>query len=132
MDRSDLTIALGLRELTAKAKYYRTESDRFERLAEALREAEIALQSSNGNSPTKGGRPANDSDRQLLNEAFDSMPDQFSFSEIKDSAIAKGMTLENFRRLFRELREQGMMIEKVKATGRRDGLYEKKKQAAPH
>ena len=110
-----------------QAKQHRSEAERLERLASALQEAERALRS-NGRTTDGPGRPANDEDRKAIQDALAMMPAQFSLDQLKKAA--KALKRDTFRRLFREAKEQGLVVEKIRAIGRRKGLYVKNEQAA--
>ncbi|MGD0461005.1 MAG: hypothetical protein ABSB74_00815 [Tepidisphaeraceae bacterium] len=112
----------------AQAKYHRAEADRFEKLATSFREAEAALRSANGQ--YLANRPKNGKKRIILRNAISEMPTEFVLSDLKALALSKGLKLHVFRRLFREERDQGNVVEKVKAVGRRAGTYQKIERAA--
>lgn len=122
------TLEAGLSALLTKAKFHRQESERYDRLAMSFREAEAALRSENGRA--SADRPKNGKKRTVLRDAIKEMPVEFVLSDLKTLALNKGLKLHVFRRLFREERERGVVIEKTKAMGRRPGTYVKSEQAA--
>jgi imidazoleglycerol phosphate dehydratase HisB len=128
MKKGAHTLEAGLSALLAKAKYHRQEVERYDRLAIAFREAEAALRSENGRPISD--RPKNGKKRTILQEAIKEMPAEFVLSDLKTLVLNKGLKLHVFRRLFREELGRGVVVEKIKAMGRRPGTYVKSEQAA--
>jgi hypothetical protein len=122
--KTEVTISVGIEAMLSKAEHFRKEADRFERLAAAMREVERAL-APNGKAAPKAGRPANERDRKVVLDAIATMPERFGLKHLKE--VTNGhIKVDAFRRLFREVRDDGTIREITKARGQRDGIYEKR------
>lgn len=116
------TISDGRQALSQKVAFHRAELQRFERMVQALDEAEKAL-----NSPveTNGarGRPKDSEGREKLLVAISKLPEKFSRKE----AEAETPGVADFGRIFREACDDGLIITEIPAMGRQPGVYKKAK-----
>jgi hypothetical protein len=128
MRSEERTIRSGIESLEAKAAYHAKESERFKRLAQAMREGESELNSEFTSGIMPKGRKADSEGRQIVLKAIETMPHKFTFSQLK-GAVNGSVEVNDFRRFFREIRKEGFVKEVVRAAGMRDGEYLKIERA---
>ena len=121
------TISEGLVLFSGKAKFHRDQAEKYERMVEAMEEANrlldgdgVAVTARRRDLERSRSKPA---DLDEIRAMIDSMPAEFTHREFK-SKFPK-MSGDAFKRAFRAVRQEGRFIVVQLPNGRRDGIYRK-------